>query len=212
MRNLGPEWIAAIALSAQALIFLLQAGFLWWQASILRRHATTLEEHTKISDTQAETLKLIASASEQQGRVLAEQTKIMDEQFKFQRKVDAKVERGNLFTLVIEAQTSLEGLVSRLSRLQQSNLTQEDSLELSQSFDMLVQNITACQKAVFIAIHLSAEEKKYYLAYGHDLGTLNQSGNIAEDFRNADALRGKYRDLLFSSRLGQLGQIPETIA
>ena len=45
-RQLGHEWVAAIALSIQALIFLLQAGIFAWQALILRRHATTLEEHT----------------------------------------------------------------------------------------------------------------------------------------------------------------------
>ena len=88
-----PEWIAAIALSIQGLIFLLQAAFLAWQAAILRRHAATLEKHTEIAGTQAETAALIGKALDQQGKILAEQTEIMDAQFKFQRTVEMKAER-----------------------------------------------------------------------------------------------------------------------
>jgi hypothetical protein len=51
--RLGPDWTAAIALSVQALIFLLQAVILYWQGRILRRHAATLEKQTEIAGVQA---------------------------------------------------------------------------------------------------------------------------------------------------------------
>jgi len=194
-----PEWVAAVALTIQAVILIVQS-------LILRRHAETMEKHTEIAGTQAEIAKLIGQALDQQGKILTEQNKIMGEQFKFQRRVDARVERGNLFNLVVEARAELEALVLKLSKLQQSNLTQEDSLELTGRFDTIVRSGTACHKAVIMAIHLSATEKKYFSTFCDDIGALNQTDNRAEDFHNAAVLRDKYKDLPFSLMLGQLGQ------
>jgi heme exporter protein D len=75
-----PEAIAAIALVIQAFI-------LWQHRRILSGFGETLER-------QAETAKLIGHSLEQHGRILADHTRIMDEQFKFQKKLEAKIERS----------------------------------------------------------------------------------------------------------------------
>jgi heme exporter protein D len=75
-----PEAIAAIALVIQAFI-------LWQHRRILTGFGQTLER-------QAETSKLIGHSLEQHGRILADHTRIMDQQFKFQKKLDAKVENS----------------------------------------------------------------------------------------------------------------------
>jgi hypothetical protein len=75
-----PETIAATALVIQTLILLLH-----WR--ILRGHGETMEQ-------QAVTAKLIGHALEQHGRILADHTRIMDEQFKVQRKIEASIERS----------------------------------------------------------------------------------------------------------------------
>lgn len=71
-----PEAIAAIALVIQAFI-------LWQHRRILSGYGETLER-------QAETAKLIGHSLEQHGRILADHTRIMDEQLKFQKKLEAK--------------------------------------------------------------------------------------------------------------------------
>jgi heme exporter protein D len=75
-----PEAMAAIALVIQTFI-------LWQHRRILTGFGQTLER-------QAETSKLIGHSLEQHGRILADHTRIMDEQFKFQKKLDAKVENS----------------------------------------------------------------------------------------------------------------------
>ena len=73
-----PEALAAIALVVQTFI-------LWQHRRILTGYGETLER-------QAETAKLIGHSLEQHGRILADHTRIMDEQFKFQKKLEAKIE------------------------------------------------------------------------------------------------------------------------
>jgi hypothetical protein len=73
-----PEAVAAIALVIQTFI-------LWQHRRILTGFSQTLER-------QAETAKLIGHSLEQHGRILADHTRIMDEQFKFQKKLEARSE------------------------------------------------------------------------------------------------------------------------
>ena len=75
-----PEAIAAIALVVQTLI-------LWQHRRILTGYGETLER-------QAETAKLIGHSLQQHGRILADHTRIMDEQFKFQKKLEARTENS----------------------------------------------------------------------------------------------------------------------
>jgi heme exporter protein D len=75
-----PEAIAAVALVLQTLI-------LWQHRRILTGYGETLER-------QAETAKLIGHSLQQHGRILADHTRIMDEQFKFQKKLEAKIENS----------------------------------------------------------------------------------------------------------------------
>ena len=77
-----PEVVAAIALVIQTFI-------LWQHRRILTGFSETLER-------QAETTKLIGHSLEQHGRILADHTRIMDEQFKFQKKLEARSENSNV--------------------------------------------------------------------------------------------------------------------
>jgi hypothetical protein len=75
-----PEAIAAMALVVQTFI-------LWQHRRILTGYGETLER-------QAETAKMIGHSLEQHGRILADHTRIMDEQFKFQKKLESKIENS----------------------------------------------------------------------------------------------------------------------
>jgi hypothetical protein len=75
-----PEAIAATALVIQSFILLQH-----WR--ILTRYGDALER-------QAETAKLIGHALEQHGRILSDNARIMDEQLKLQRKIEAKSENS----------------------------------------------------------------------------------------------------------------------
>lgn len=75
-----PEAIAALALVVQAFI-------LWQHRRILTGFGETLGR-------QAETAKLIGHSLEQHGRILADHTRIMDELFKFQKKLETKIENA----------------------------------------------------------------------------------------------------------------------
>jgi hypothetical protein len=198
----NPEWVAALALLIQAMILIIQA-------KILGRHAETMEEHTGIAGSQAKTAELIGLALDQQGKILAEQTTIMDEQVKFQRSADARVEKGNLLNLAVEVQSRLERLASTLSGLQQSAISQEDQHDVADRFDRLAVAVTECQKAVLMAIHLSDEQRKYFSDYCHDLATLDPTGNMVEDFKRVDALKAKHGGSTFFIKLGSLTKSPE---
>jgi hypothetical protein len=75
-----PEAIAAIALVIQAFILL--------------QHRRILTGYGEALERQAETAKLIGHALEQHGRILSDTARIMDEQFKFQRKIEANIEKS----------------------------------------------------------------------------------------------------------------------
>ena len=75
-----PEAIAAIAMVIQAFILL--------------QHRRILSGYGETLQRQAETAKMIGHALEQHGRILADHTRIMDEQFKFQKKIEAKIDRS----------------------------------------------------------------------------------------------------------------------
>jgi hypothetical protein len=198
----NPEWVAALALLIQAIILIIQA-------KILGRHAETMEEHTGIAGSQAETAELIGQALDQQGKILAEQTTIMEEQAKFQRSVDARVEKGNLLNLAVEVQSSLERLASTLSSLQQSAISQEDQHNVADRFDRLAGAVNECQKAVLMAIHLSDSQRKFFTGYCHDLATLDSTRNVIEDFKRVDAIRAKHGGKPFFAELARLTKSPE---
>ena len=200
MARLGPEWTAAIALGAQAVIFLVQAAILFWQGSILRRHATTLEKNTEIANTQADTAKLIGQALDQQGRVLDEQTKIMDEQFKFQRKVEAQAERAEVFDLVLELRTQFVAVKGVLS----ANLgpgitfTQESREKIENAWQRLNAAILPCRKALITSIHLSQEEKNYFLGFAQAVDALERghTNTIEADLKALKKVEDDHKEFL----------------
>lgn len=188
---------------------MLQAGFLWWQANILRRHAATLERHTDIAGTQAQTANLIGQALNQQGRVLDEQTKIMAKQFELQRRVETKVERNSLFTSAVDMQGALVSLDRRLSRILLSNVTQKDNDEVARYFETLNQNATACMKELMTAVHISKEEKQYFSNYSRKLSDLEYTGDVRKTLEDVKAIRATTTEQLFYAKLGELAKTPQ---
>jgi len=203
MRTLGADWIAAIALSIQALIFLI---FLWWQDRILGRHAETLEEHTKISGSQAKTAELIGEALGQQGRILAEQTKIMEEQFSFQQRVTMQLETMNVLKFVIAAHRQLVLLDSKISR-GTAYPTAEFRQDVERHFDDLAGAVYECQQAILLSFHLTADQKTYFLSYCDDLATLTPTGNNGQDREKVHPVNEKYRNALIAANMESLGLI-----
>ena len=208
--RLGPEWIAAIALTLQAFVFLVQAGFLWWQARILKRHALTLEEHTGIARTQAETARLIGQALNQQGKVLDEQTKIMAKQFELQRRVESKTERDSLLTSAVDMLAAFRELNNRLTRIQLSTFTQKDNDEVIPYFDRLNTKAVSCSKALWTAVHISEEERDYFFNYSKKLSNLGYKGDIRKALQEVNAIEAETEGPIFLTKLGNLAKTPET--
>jgi hypothetical protein len=223
LHTLGPEWTAALALSIQAVIFVLQAVFLWWQARILRRHASTLEKNTeiigrqattllgltRIANAQAETLRLIAQALNQQGDIQVEQTTIMRDQLKFITEVDGRSEKSNLLNLLVEVQTSLRGLASTLSNFQPPTVpTLADRHDVECRFEGLSIAVTECEKALLTAVHISDAQREFFSDYCHDVATLDPTGNAVQEFVDVHAVSTKHPDSTFFMQLGSLGKLP----
>jgi isocitrate lyase len=191
--QLGPEWTAAIALAAQAVIFLAQAFILGWQGLILRRHALTLEEHRDIARTQAETAKLIGQALDQQGKLLDSQNKIMDEQFKFQRRVEAKTERARLLDVLDEVDRAVSGLHRFLMSVYEYNDSVDDGAK--KKWSNLTDLLMRCAMELKPSIHITQQEKEYFIRYLHDATEMEQSGNdYKKDIEQLRNFQEKYKD------------------
>jgi len=182
-----PEWIAAIAL-------LIQAVILFLQAVILRRHGATMEEHAGIAKAQAETAKLIGQALDQQGKVLDEQTKIMDEQFKFQRTIELKAERVQVFDALMRLHVSFKALLSTLSEVQLSNYTQAMQDRVRSDWRRMQEDLLPCTKAIHTSIHMSPQERDYFMGYVRGVADLTESSDIRKAIQNVNALEAKYKD------------------
>lgn len=209
--QLGPEWTAAIALGAQAVIFLVQAVILFWQGRILHRHASTLEEHRDIASTQAETAKLIGQALEQQGKLLGTQTKIMDDQFKFQQKIEAQVEKAKVFDLVLELRTQFAAVKGVLSAniIPGTPFTQASREKVENAWQRLSAAIVPCQKALLTSIHLSKEEKNYFLRFAQAVDALERghTNTIEADLKALKSVEDDHKE--FVQKMMAAARTPE---
>jgi hypothetical protein len=197
-----PETVAAVALLIQAVILFLQ-----WK--ILGRHAATMEEHTGIAGKQAETAKLIGQALDQQGRVLGKQSQIMDEQFNFQKRVEAKSEREKVFEFLLNLHSRFVLLTDTLSARPATALTVPDFSARDRrehAWSRLHEAILPCQKALITAIHLSPDEKNYFIRYCQAVDTLQRSGNIEQELKQVNALQAEYAD--FGNMMLKAAQTP----
>lgn len=203
MKPLGADWVAALALSVQALIFLLQAAILWWQGRILRRHATTLEKHTEIAGTQGETAKLIGQALEQQEKVMDAQVKIMAAQFEFQRAMVAKADKERVFDTVLELRATLAGLRGVLDRPQNpgSTLSPKTRDEIASAWNKLEGAKFPCQKALLTSAHLSKNQREYFTRFVIDVAGLPATNDPAKDLENIKILEDKYDQTIFGLML-----------
>jgi hypothetical protein len=176
-----PSWIAAYALLIQVFIF-------WWQARILRRHAATLEEHTRIAGTQSTTADLIRQA-------LQRQETILKEQFKFQKQLEAQSERRIMFDLITRLLTSVYSLTAKLNVVQYTSPREVE--EIREAWTRMDNDATVCRMALIGSEYLSEDESKHFAAYLDDISQLKQTnaGNNA-DFHQLRTLNDKHRDFL----------------
>jgi hypothetical protein len=168
-----PEDLAAVAL-------LIQAGILAVYALIFRKHARTADR--------------ISEAIRQQGKILDDQTKIMEEQFKFQRRVEAAAEKQKVFDLIFSLQTQVMWLES----IMESPITRTlERVETEKrTWDKLSSSMVACEKALLSSTHLSQADKQYFLRYAYDVSKLEQGDDLAKNIRNLKAIADKYHDFV----------------
>jgi hypothetical protein len=176
-----PSWIAAYALLIQVFIF-------WWQARILRRHATTLEQHTRIAATQATTADLIRQALQQQEAILKAQ-------FKFQKQLEAQSERKIMFDLIIQLLTSVYSLTAKLTVAQYTTPQEVD--KITEAWTRMENDATVCRMALLGCEHLSKDELNHFSGYLEDVSQLKQTnaGNRA-DYHQLKTLNDKHKDFL----------------
>jgi hypothetical protein len=172
---------------------------------VLFRTLVTVNRQAQAADRQAE-------AAEAQAAAARKQTEVMDAQLKFQQKMDAKLERENVFRLAAIVQASLGELESRLGRIQMSAFTQADHSDVAHLFDMLARAVSECQTAALLSIQLLPARKNNLIHYCDDLATLTRSGRMDEDIQKVKALRAKYADLIFCLTLGGFDDVPESSA
>jgi len=190
-----PEWVAAVAL-------LIQAVILWLQARILRKHGKTMEEHAGIAKAQATTAELIGKALTQHEKILADQTRLMQEQFSFHRTTVAQVERVKIYSAVLELHTNIKRLAELIEE------TPRNSELENRAWFKLVMAVPPCQEVVLTSIHLTPEERGYFAAdYLDDAANL-----VAGATYNTTTLREfiiRYKD--FPRMLFKVSQPPPSI-
>jgi hypothetical protein len=188
-----PEWVAAIAL-------LIQAAILWLQARILRKHGETMEEHAGIAKAQATTAELIGKALNQHEKILADQTKIMDEQFTFQRRVEAQAARLKVYEALLDVNSNIELLI-QVGSQNPANVDSEKRV-----FSSLVLSVAPCQKAVVTTIHLTPTERTYFLRFLTDVSALALKQSPRPEVTKFWELKNKYTDFL--TMLSNVSQTP----
>jgi hypothetical protein len=160
------------------------------------------EEANRLAD-------LIGQALNQQGSILDEQTKIMEKQFELQRRAESKSERDNLLTGVAEMMGAFRLLDQRLSRIQLSNFTRNDENEVTHCFNRLANSAVSCTKALWTAVHISKEEREYFLVQSKKLSDLEYEGDIRKALQDVSAIKTQIEDPLFRAKFASLGKTPE---
>jgi len=130
----------------------------------------------------------------QQGKVLDEQTKIMDEQFKFQRTIELKAERVQVFDALMRLHVSFKALLSTLSEVQLSNYTQAMQDRVRSDWRRMQEDLLPCTKAIHTSIHMSPQERAYFMGYVQGVAGLTESSDIRKAIQNVNALEAKYKD------------------
>ncbi len=176
-----PDWVAAYALLVQIFIFS-------WQARILRRHATTLEEHTEIARTQATTADLIR-------RALQQQETILKDQFKFQQLLQTQAEKKALFDLMVQLYGSVQTLTTKVSA---APSTQKGLDEITQCWIDMKKYATACTQALITSAHLDKDGRALLFSYIADVGKLQPSTNQTAEYNQLRDFNAKYKDFLAS--------------
>ena len=196
----NPEWVAALALLIQAVILIIQA-------KILGRHAETMEEYTEIADSQARTAELIGQALDQQGKILAEQTTIMAEQFKFQQKIEEREERAKVLDLLSELDIKVNSLHMKLSSV--SEYTDKVDEEVKASWTALTAHLLRCAKELQSSMHITKEERDYFMGYIQDVNKLEHSGNnFRKDIEQLKAVQSKHPD--FRAKMFAAARVPKS--
>jgi hypothetical protein len=195
------EWIAAFALIGQLGIFMLHA----W---ILHRHSEALDETVKIASTQAETGKLMATALDQQSKILAEQAKIMDEQFNFQRSVAAQADRQEVFTALLRLRESFHMLIAKVQ--DPSDRYAPRIAEEQQMLARLLANTLPVQRAFISSVHLTPEEKDFCGRYLLEVSNaVEGDANLPACLHKMKAVDAKYSEDEFLKMVTKIGKPQE---
>ena len=196
-----PEWVAALAL-------LIQAFILGLQAKILRKHGATMETHAQIAGKQAETAELIGKALAQQERILDEQTKIMAQQFEFQRAAMGQADRQRAFDSVLSLRKSLDMLISKIQSPGQrypDRIAEEQRMQTE-----LLTQILPLHNALLSTIHLTPEEKEYFGAYSVDvLSVVSGDANFPARLPQMKQVQQQYSEQEFLRMVAKIGKAQE---
>jgi hypothetical protein len=135
-----PEWVAAVALTMQAAVFV-------WQTTVFKHHARSQ--------------KLIAEVLQKQEEIMKRQEEISADVSKFMRLGALKEERGRLFDSLrlMRAQ-----VITAIEKTRVSSQSKEGVEAMDAAWNALVDSCTTCQKEL-ITVEISAELKNYFLNY-----------------------------------------------
>lgn len=85
--------------------------------------------------------------------------------------------------------------------------TAEFRQDVDRHFDNLAGAVYECQQAILLSLHLTADQKRYFLSYCDDLARLTPTGNNAQDLQRVQPVKEKYRDALIAANMESLGLI-----
>jgi len=198
---LEKPWIAAVALLVQAVVLLVQAVILLLQWRILRHHGEVMEQHTDIGRIQVKTAQLIGDAIQQQGQIL-------EAQFTFQKRIDAKAEREQVFEKIFAVARNVRALSNVLANIPPGTSRDFAKERIDRSWNELGNSATECQKGLTTSIHIPEDVKNYFIRF---CGVVSDAVEKQED--DVSAARKQLRQLEvpdkdFSAMLRKLAQAP----
>lgn len=126
---------------------------------------------------------------------MTDQTKIMADQFKFQKELEAHAERKMMFALLLKLSTSVTCLVPKI---ESAPFTNEAIGRIDQAWIEMGMEATACWEALATCAHLESEQRSRVISYLDDIEKVEK----AKDLAQLKALIGKHKGLLAAMKAG----------
>jgi len=139
---------------------------------------------------------------------LTEQTKIMGEQFKFQRAAMAQADRQEVFSSLISLRTSLQMLIAKVQEpgdRYDPRVAEEQRMQAA-----LLAHILPVQNAFVCSVHLTPEEKDYcgrYIVDVHE--AVSGDANLPARLRKMKQIDAKYSEADFIKMVAKIGKPQE---